>query len=54
MLPPARVCNAPPIVPKIERERTVIPRTTPRFFVIRYPSRMKPVVVIEWFIRPLP
>ena len=29
MFPPTSVCSVPPIVPKIERDRTVMPRTTP-------------------------
>jgi hypothetical protein len=35
MLPPTSVCSEPPIVPKIDRERTVMPRTTPRLLTIR-------------------
>ena len=35
MFPPTRVCSEPPIVPKIDRERTVIPRTTPRVRLTR-------------------
>ena len=30
MLPPTIVCKLAPIVPKIERERTTMPRTSPR------------------------
>jgi hypothetical protein len=47
MLPPSRVCSEPPIVPKMERDRTVIPRTTPRFWATLYPSTVNVVVVIE-------
>src|SRR5438132_1392438 len=51
MLPPASVCSDAPIVPKIDRERTVMPRTTPRFLETRKPSRVKVVVVISRFMR---
>jgi hypothetical protein len=48
MLPPTSVCNDAPSVPTIDRERTVIPRTTPSVLVVRYPSRPSAVVVIAW------
>jgi hypothetical protein len=51
MLPPKIVWSEPPIVPTIERDRTVIPRTTPRDRVTRNPSRVKLVVVIAAFMR---
>ena len=47
MLPPTSVCSDAPIVPNTDRERTVTPRTTPRFWVIRNPSSPNAVVVIE-------
>src|SRR5438270_7979118 len=53
MLPPTRVCNPAPIVPKIERERTMMPRTTPNVFRIRYPSSSNAVVVMAAFMRPI-
>src|SRR5687767_2632878 len=53
MLPPTIVCSAPPIVPTIERDRTVIPRTTPRDRVTRNPSRAGLVVVMAGFMRGL-
>jgi hypothetical protein len=53
ILPPARVCRAPPMVPKIDRERTVMPRTTPRLFTTWWPTISKAVVVIVASIEPL-
>src|SRR6267143_979739 len=53
MLPPTRVCKPAPIVPKIERERTMMPRTTPNVFTIRYPSSSNAVVVMAAFMRPI-
>src|SRR5687767_2719082 len=50
MLPPTIVWSAPPIVPTIERDRTVIPRTTPRDRVTRKPSRAGLVVVMAGFM----
>src|SRR5688500_13057552 len=50
MLPPTIVWRAPPIVPTIERDRTVIPRTTPRDRVTRNPSRAGQVVVMLGFM----
>jgi hypothetical protein len=35
MLPPTSVCSDPPMVPKIDRDRTMMPRTTPSVRVIR-------------------
>jgi len=46
MLPPTSVCNPAPIVPKIERERTTIPRTTPSVRVTRNPSSSNCVVTM--------
>jgi hypothetical protein len=37
-------------VPKIERERTVMPRTMPRLRAILKPSSMNAVVVIAGFM----
>src|SRR5215471_15062935 len=38
MFPPNRLCSPAPIVPTIDRDRTVIPRTIPMFLTIRYPA----------------
>src|SRR5690349_6445269 len=38
------VCNPAPMVPTIERDRTTIPRTTPRFRLIRNPGSSNAVV----------
>lgn len=46
MLPPTSVCNPAPIVPKIDRERTTIPRTTPSVLVTRKPSSSNCVVTM--------
>ena len=46
MLPPTIVWSVPPIVPKIERERTVMPRTTPKVRTIRKPSSVNAVVTM--------
>jgi hypothetical protein len=35
MLPPKRLCSPAPIVPTIERDRTMIPRTMPTLRTIR-------------------
>src|SRR5439155_7654559 len=54
MLPPRMVWSEAPRLPSPERERTVMPRTTPRPFTIRWPSRVNVVVVIEasiWVLR---
>src|SRR5437764_11661184 len=53
MLPPTSVCKPAPIVPKIERERTMMPRTTPNVFTIRYPSSSNAVVVMAAFMPPI-
>src|SRR5271156_26742 len=47
MLPPTSVCRLAPRVPKTDRERTTIPRTTPRFLTILYPGSSRAVVTIE-------
>src|SRR5258708_39440760 len=39
-----------PMLPMIDLERTIMPRTTPRFLVILQPSSSKDVVVMLWFI----
>src|SRR5258705_3963112 len=44
MLPPMRVCSVAPMLPTMLRERTTMPRTTPRFRTVRCPGRSKPVV----------
>ena len=46
MSPPTSVCSPAPIVPNTERERTMLPRTTPSVLSIRYPSSVNAVVVI--------
>src|SRR5579862_5152231 len=46
MFPPINVCNEPPMVPNTDRDRTVIPRTTPSERTVRYPSSENAVVVI--------
>src|SRR5262245_56973523 len=38
MLPPRRLWSPAPIVPTIDRDLTVIPRTIPMFLAIRYPG----------------
>src|SRR5438270_13997476 len=53
MLPPTSVCKPAPMVPKIERERTIMPRTTPNVFTIRYPSSSNAVVVMAAFMPPI-
>src|SRR5437588_3898757 len=53
MLPPTSVCKPAPMVPKIERERTMMPRTTPNVFTIRYPSSSNAVVVMAAFMPPI-
>src|SRR5947208_5044202 len=50
MLPPTSVCKPAPIVPTIDRERTMIPRTTPSVLTIRWPLSSKPVVVVAAFM----
>src|SRR5881397_3235001 len=44
MSPPTSVCSVPPSVPNRLRERTTMPRTTPRFRTIRWPGSSKAVV----------
>src|SRR5215472_1877354 len=44
MLPPTMVCRLAPIVPTMERERTTIPRTTPRLRLTRKPGNSNAVV----------
>src|SRR5262245_47553561 len=44
MLPPTRVCSEAPMLPTMLRERTVMPRTTPRLAAIRKPSNPNAVV----------
>ncbi|MNC39860.1 hypothetical protein D3C76_1858690 [compost metagenome] len=47
MLPPKIVWRPPSKLPTIERERTVMPRTTPRLRAMRKPGSSKAVVTIE-------
>src|ERR1700678_683564 len=47
MFPPNSVCNDAPILPTMERERTMMPRTMPSVFDIRKTSRVKAVVVMD-------
>src|SRR5664280_1201387 len=44
MLPPTMVCKLAPRVPTMERERTTIPRTTPRLRFTRKPGSSNAVV----------
>src|SRR5205809_5595184 len=44
MSPPTSVCSVPPSVPNKLRERTTMPRTTPRFRTIRWPGNSRAVV----------
>src|ERR1035437_2784536 len=44
MLPPTMVCKLAPMVPTMERERTTIPRTTPRLRFTRKPGSSNAVV----------
>src|SRR5215471_16604814 len=44
IFPPTMVCSPAPIVPTIDRERTMIPRTTPRLRGTRYPGSSNAVV----------
>src|ERR1019366_5604638 len=44
MLPPTMVCKLAPMVPTMERERTTIPRTTPRLRFTRKPGSSHAVV----------
>src|ERR1700722_7630767 len=48
MLPPTMVWKPAPMVPKIERLRTMMPRTIPMLRVILKPSNWKAVVTRSW------
>src|ERR1035441_8399194 len=48
ILPPIMVCKPAPMVPTMERERTTMPRTTPRLRVTRQPGSSKAVVTFSW------
>src|SRR5215831_5521641 len=48
ILPPKRVWIPAPIFPTMERDRTVIPRTSPSCLVIRYPPSSNAVVTSAW------
>src|SRR5690348_5445270 len=48
MFPPTIVCSPAPMVPNRERERTTMPRTTPRLRAIRAPGRSNAVVTFSW------
>src|SRR6267154_3737759 len=50
MLPPNSDCSPPNRLPTIERERTVMPRTTPRLLTILYPGSASAVVTMASFI----
>src|SRR5262245_12878206 len=61
MLPPTSVWNAAPMLPRMLRERTTMPRTTPRFRVTAWPGSSNAVVTIfgstadmstSWALRP--
>src|SRR5207249_10511304 len=54
MLPPTSVCSEAPMVPSTDRDRTVMPRTTPSDLVVRYPSIVSVVVVIPCSIATCP
>src|SRR5258708_386344 len=47
MLPPNSDCRPPKKLPTIERERTVIPRTIPRFGVTVWPGSANAPVIID-------
>src|SRR6185295_15125184 len=51
MLPPNSDCNPPKKLPTIERERTVMPRTIPRFLVTVCPGNENAPVIIDRCIR---
>jgi hypothetical protein len=53
ILPPKSDCNPPKKLPTIDLDRTVMPRTTPRFFTTLYPGRVKAVVIIESSMEPI-
>src|ERR1700676_1325627 len=44
IFPPISVCRPATKFPTTLRDRTTMPRTTPRFFVIRHPGNPKAVV----------
>src|ERR1700683_5498036 len=48
MLPPTIVWKPAPMVPKIDLERTMMPRTIPKLRVILKPSNWKAVVTRSW------
>src|SRR5690349_2451724 len=52
MFPPTIVCSAAPRFPITLRERTTIPRTTPKFLTMRYPGSSIAVVTIPESTRP--
>jgi hypothetical protein len=47
MLPPNRLCKPPKKFPTIERERTVMPRTTPKLRTSLKPGNSNAVVTME-------
>lgn len=47
MVPSKTVCSDAPMLPKIERLRTVIPLTTPKFATTLQPSKLLAVVTQE-------
>jgi hypothetical protein len=47
MFPPTKVCSDPPMDPKIDLERTVIPLTKPRFLAIFFPGNSNDVVMFD-------
>src|SRR5208282_4142384 len=49
ILPPTRVSSDAPSVPRLLRERTVTPRTSPKLFTTRYPGKSNAVVTIFGF-----
>src|SRR5262249_54625369 len=53
MFPPTIVCSAAPKFPITLRDLTIIPRTIPKFFTIRYPGNSSALVTIEESTRPL-
>ena len=52
MLPPKNVCTAAPRFPITLRERTIMPRTMPKFRTIRYPGNSIAEVTIVESTRP--
>jgi hypothetical protein len=55
MFPPKKLWMLAPKLPTTDRDRTTIPRTTPKFFIVRYPATSNAVVVkgCVVFISPL-